>query len=43
MILMRAKGPLNFVGPSFEGVEIEYLGTSKGFLALITDGVSRAV
>ncbi|POS81867.1 hypothetical protein EPUL_006043, partial [Erysiphe pulchra] len=35
-------GLLNFVGPYLEEIETQCLGAGSGFLALITDGVSRA-
>ncbi|KHJ34596.1 hypothetical protein EV44_g3274 [Erysiphe necator] len=41
--MMRARGLLNIVGPYLEEIETEFPGAGIEFLALITDGVSRAI
>ncbi|POS85332.1 hypothetical protein EPUL_004486, partial [Erysiphe pulchra] len=39
---METEGLLDLVGPYLEEMETQFPGAGSGFLALITDGVSRA-
>ncbi|POS81789.1 hypothetical protein EPUL_006663 [Erysiphe pulchra] len=41
--MKKARGLLNLVGPYLEEMEIDCLGAGAGFLALISEGVSRAI
>ncbi|POS87409.1 hypothetical protein EPUL_001148, partial [Erysiphe pulchra] len=43
ILMIKARGLLNLVGPYQEEVETQCLGAGSGFLALIPDGVSRAI
>lgn len=43
MFMMNAKGLIIILVTYFEEIETVYLGAGTGFLALITDGVSRAI
>ncbi|KHJ30024.1 hypothetical protein EV44_g4105 [Erysiphe necator] len=43
MLMIKARGLLNLVGPYLEEMETQCPGAGSGFLALITDWVSRAV
>lgn len=42
-LMTKARGLLNLVGPYLEDMEIECPGSGTDFLALISDGVSRAI
>ncbi|KHJ32239.1 hypothetical protein EV44_g4238 [Erysiphe necator] len=41
--MTKARGLLNLVGPYLEEMELECPGLGTGFLALMSDGVSRAI
>ncbi|KHJ35394.1 hypothetical protein EV44_g5523 [Erysiphe necator] len=43
MLMMKARGLLNLVGPYLEEMEIDCPGAGAGFLAIISEGVSRAI
>ena len=42
-LMKKARGLLNLVGPYLEEMEIDCPGAGAGFLALISEGVSRAI
>ncbi|POS83283.1 hypothetical protein EPUL_005991, partial [Erysiphe pulchra] len=42
-LMMKARGLLNLVGPFLEEMETDRPGAGAGFLALISEGVSRAI
>lgn len=41
--MMKARGLLNLVGPYLEKMKTDCPGAGAGFLALISEGVTRAI